>query len=165
MRPTRTCRPGGGRRTGRGVGPLFRMNAVGANAVTYRTLFEEIDVARGTLRRYDVQARYALILAMASFVPFVGAAGLIRRNFNGNLQRIVYATGSGWLPVFMACLTLSIAISGVGFVLGWNSAGQRRNERAAWSWAGFFFGGTVLTLSFVLLIAFMMLRLVHSSAK
>ena len=47
----------------------------------------------------------------------------------------------------------------VGFVLGWNSAGQRRNDKPMRSWVGFFVGGGVVTLDVVLMLAFYLLRL------
>ena len=119
-------------------------------------------MARGSLRRYDVQARYAIILALVSIVPFLASAGLAIRNYSSDISNIIYMRGTKWLPVFLGSLALAMLLSALGFVLGWSSAGQRRNEKSSWSWMAFFIGGGVLTLSFVLLVAFMMLRLVQA---
>lgn len=122
-------------------------------------------MARGSLRRYDVQARYAIILALVSIVPLVASAGLAIRNYSSDIRNIVYMGGSKWLPVFLGFLSLAMLFSFLGFVLGWNSAGQRRNEKSSWSWVAFFVGGGVLMLSFVVLIAFVLLRLVQMPAS
>ena len=112
-----------------------------------------------SLRRYDVQASYAGVLAVLALVPFAGAAMLALRNYNSDLGQIVYGSGGSFLPMFLACVAVSAVPGTLGFFLGWNSAGQRRNEKPAWSWVGFFIGGMVLTFDFILLIAFWMLRL------
>lgn len=111
------------------------------------------------LRRYDVQASYAGVLSILSIVPLVGASLLAYRNYDHELGQIVYGANSLYLPLLLGCVVLSMIPSAIGFFFGWSSAGQRRNEKPAWSWAGFFVGGAVLTFDLILLIAFWMLRL------
>jgi len=122
-------------------------------------------VARVSLRRYDVQAVYALILSVAAVVPLLGAAALFVRNFHFDVGQVLYTEGSKFLPVYLGTVAVSGLLGVVGCLLGWSSAGQRRNPRQAWSWLGFFVGGSVITLDFILLAAFVLLRLqVPSSA-
>ncbi|MCO6435663.1 MAG: hypothetical protein J5J06_01080 [Phycisphaerae bacterium] len=111
-----------------------------------------------TLRRFEVQARYALLLGILAVPPFVAGAALVARNYNPDVGRIVYGEKRLFVPALLGCLAVSILLGGVAFVLGFNSAGQRRNERPVFSWIGFFLGGTICTLSLILLLAFMMLR-------
>ncbi|MGB2985305.1 MAG: hypothetical protein WBE26_05430 [Phycisphaerae bacterium] len=113
----------------------------------------------GQLRRYDVQAKCALVLSLVSTVPFLGAVALMLRNFDRELGQIIYGSKGSYLPALLGCLLLSMIPSTIGFFLGWSSAGQRRNDRPMHSWIGFFVGGGVLTFDLVLLIAFWMLRL------
>ena len=113
----------------------------------------------GRLRRFDVQANYACVLSLLSVVPSAGAAVLITRNWHWNLRQIIYNPESMYALALFACLLSSMALAMLGFFLGWNSAGQRRNDRPARSWIGFFLGGTILTLDAVMFVAFMMLRL------
>ena len=80
------------------------------------------------------------------------------RNYNAELGQIVYRASGMFLPVFLACTFASLAPSTIGFLLGLNSAGQRRNDRSAQSWTGFFVGGTVTTINLILLLAYVMLR-------
>jgi len=112
-----------------------------------------------SLRKYEVQARYSAALAVCSLAPCAFALLLVWKRFDLTLGRIVYGAQGRFVLAFAGCVLASLAASALGFVLGWNSAGQRRNEKSARSWAGFFIGGGVLTLDLILLIAFYMLRL------
>ncbi len=111
------------------------------------------------LRRYDVQARYAFTLAIISVVPFGSAGFMVFRNYQRELGQIVYGEGGSFLPAFAGLVLCSMIPSVLGMLLGWSSAGQRRNDKPARSWTGFFLGGFVLTFDVILLIAFWMLRL------
>lgn len=111
------------------------------------------------LRRYDVQASYACALALISVVPFIVAAALAYRNYHHPLGQMIYGSKGFFLPLFAGSLMASIVPGTLGMILGWNSAGQRRNDKPARSWLGFFVGGTVTTLDLILVIAFLMLRL------
>ena len=112
-----------------------------------------------SLRRFDIQATYACILSVSGAVPTCLAAVLLLSRYNAELAQIIYGSKGLFLPVFLGCVVVSMLLGGVGFALGWNSAGQRRNDRATRSWVGFFLGGGVLTLDVILLLAFWMLRL------
>lgn len=116
-------------------------------------------MAIGRLRRYDIQARYACVLSLVSILPFLGAGALAYRNYDHVLGQIIYGSKGLFLSAFVGCSLLSIVPAGLGFLLGWNSASRRRNDRPTWSWVGFFVGGTVVTFDLILLIAFWMLRL------
>ncbi len=114
----------------------------------------------------DVAAGFSSVFSMhekakdagVSVVPFLGAMGMVLRNYRHDLGQIIYGAQGRFVMVFLACILLSAVPSGVGFLLGWSSAGQRRNDKPAHSWVGFFLGGCVLTFNLILLIAFYMLR-------
>jgi len=109
-------------------------------------------------RRFEVQARLGLYLAVAAAVPFLVAAYLVVTRFKPELGQIVYGSGGKFLPAFFGMVIASMLPSFVGFALGLNSAGQRRNEATSQAWLGFFIGGVILTLNIILVLAFMMLR-------
>jgi len=110
-------------------------------------------------RRYEIQAVWSVGLALVSLGPTLAAAWLAHRNYNDQLGRIVYGTSGFFLISFAACVVVSLAVAFLGFALGWSSAGQTRNDRSAASWAGFFLGGTALSVNIILMLAFFMLRL------
>ena len=113
----------------------------------------------GRLRRYDVQATYACVLSMVSIPLFFAAVSLILRNLDWDLRQIVYRSEGLFLPALAVCVLASMAAAALGFLFGWSSAGQRRNDRQIRSWVGFFVGGTILTFDTILAIAFFMFQL------
>jgi len=116
-------------------------------------------LAQSRFRRFDVQATYALALSALSAMPCVGAALVLLMKYDSDLGQIVYGSGGKVVPVFLACVVLSLLPGFAGFLLGLSSAGQRRNEKQTRSWIGFFVGGTVCTVDVILVLAFVMLRL------
>lgn len=111
-----------------------------------------------SLRKYEVQATYAARLAIVSAIPLVIGLWLTSRNYRSELGQILYGSKK-YLLMHHASLLVALGVSFLALVLGWNSAGQRRNDRQGQSWTGFFVGGTVFTASLILMIAFYMLRL------
>lgn len=111
-----------------------------------------------SIRRYDVQARYAMMLSLVSVLPCLVAIAGIVRNYDRPLGKIVYGETSLFMPFLMAAIGSATLLSVIGLFLGFNSAGQRRNDQQAKSWVGFFVGGTVFTLCLAMLFAFVRLR-------
>ena len=119
----------------------------------------ELKLDFSKLRRYDVQAGWSLALAILSTIPLICALVLAYNRYDHIVGRIIYGSQGRFVPALLIGILASMVPSGVGFVMGWNSAGRRRNDKPARSWIGFFVGGTVLTLNLILLITFYMLRL------
>lgn len=113
----------------------------------------------GGLRRFEVQAGVALTLALVSLLPFLAAAWLVASRYHADLRLIIYGADGRFVPALLVCLLASMVPAGCALLLGWNSAGQRRNDKPARSWVGFFVGGGVLTFDVILLLAFVMLRM------
>lgn len=118
-------------------------------------------MAIGGLRRYDVQAKYAVVLSVGSAVPMVAAAILALRNYNHDLGQIIYGSPGPFLPTFFACLGISLLAGTIASALGLSSAGQRRNDKPVRAWVGFFVGSSVVAGNVILLIAYWMLKLPH----
>ncbi len=116
-------------------------------------------LARGSLRRYDVQAQYAFVLAIVSVLPLSAAAIAAWQRYDPDLSQIVYGASSYFAPAFLGCILLSILCGALACLLGFSSAGQRRNDKPKRSWLGFFVGSAAVTFGLILLIAFYMLRL------
>ena len=114
-------------------------------------------MAKGSLRRFDVQAKWAVWFSLLSIVPFLGALGVAFRNWKGELRLIVYGHPAIMVSILGGC-GLAMLLSFFGVVLGFNSAGQRRNDRQRQSWAGFFLGAVMLALALILLAGFWLLR-------
>lgn len=111
------------------------------------------------LRRFDVQAQYAVILSIVSAIPGLFGFYLVCGRYDGQLRQIIYGAEGRFVLALGACMVASALPAAIAFVLGWSSAGQRRNDRQRRSWFGFFLGGAVLTMDAILMLAFVMLRL------
>jgi hypothetical protein len=112
-----------------------------------------------SFRRFDVQARYSLPISLLSMVPLALAAYAAFSRYNHQLRAIQYGNTSLFRPAFLACIAAAFLLAAIGAALGFNSAGQRRNQFQSRSWAGFFIGVAGLSLSIIVLAAFWFLRL------
>jgi hypothetical protein len=96
---------------------------------------------------------FSVLAALACLVLAV----LLVRNWHSGLNQVVFRK-----PVFkivvVGCAGLSMLLAVFGTALGFNSAGQRRNNRQRLSWTGFFLGSGVFTLAVVLFAAFWFLK-------
>ncbi len=110
-------------------------------------------------RRFDVQARYSLIISAASIVPLALAAiaGVMR--YDPELRAIRFAKSGAFKPAFLICIALACLLAAIGAAMGFNSAGQRRNTLQRQSWTGFFLGMVALSLSIVVFAGYYFLRL------
>jgi hypothetical protein len=115
-------------------------------------------VARGSLRRYDVQANWSVLLSIAAVIPLIAVLGLLYRNYNAQLNVILFGNQAYMLCV-VAGVGAAMLFSMVGILLGFNSAGQRRNEQQRRSWAGFFIGAFMMSLAIIVLAAFWFLKM------
>lgn len=110
-------------------------------------------------RRYDVQARYSLIISVASIVPLAAATYATCQRYDPQLRAIQYANSGVFRPAFLACIAGACLLAVIGAALGFNSAGQRRNTEQRKSWTGFFIGTAALSLSIILFAAYAFLKL------
>lgn len=102
-------------------------------------------VAKFSLRRYEDQARVSLAAALASAVTFVGLLVLVARRFS--LQELAVFYGQPTRIAILVATAVTALLAVIGFGLGINSVGQRRNEKQGLSWAGFFVAAAVLVLT------------------
>jgi hypothetical protein len=109
-------------------------------------------VAKFSLRRYEDQAWFSVLLSSVSIPPFIAMAGFILKNMDWQEKMLYY--GSRGRAGILLCAVLALMLSSIGFGFGLNSAGQRRNEKQRLSWIGFFLGALVLTLTLVVLAGF-----------
>lgn len=109
-------------------------------------------MAKFSLRRYDHQARVGMIVSLASLVPLLGVMFLVFRHVDYSDWTIYYGPGRK-VPLFAGAV-VALLMAAIGLGLGWNSAGQRRNDKQQMSWIGFFVGAGVLCLTFLLMLLF-----------
>ncbi len=113
---------------------------------------------RKTLNTYENQAKLSVLLAAVGGVAVVGAAWLLMRNFRAEVKWVVYDATGPYQMIFAATLLVSLMTAGAAFLLGLNSAGQRRNEQSKLSWLGFFLSAGVIALALCAGIFFYFMR-------
>ncbi|MHC4441470.1 MAG: hypothetical protein ACYTF1_12220 [Planctomycetota bacterium] len=109
-------------------------------------------MAKFSLRRYDTQARLSAIIALASIVTLIALAYCVFRGTNWT-EFVIYH-GRYRKPIVYLAAAANLLLATIGFGLGFNSAGQRRNDKQQLSWIGFFVGAGVIVMTFVLLYMF-----------
>lgn len=119
----------------------------------------ETVVALPRFRRFDVQARYSLAISLASILPLAVAAYASFSRYDHGLRVIQFSKAGMFRPGFLACVALAGLLAVTGIVLGFNSAGQRRNDQERKSWAGFFIGMASCCLTIIVFAAFWFLKL------
>jgi tellurite resistance protein TehA-like permease len=95
-----------------------------------------------------------VIAAVAAILPLLAAVYACFDRYNSELQAIVYGKDSMFKIGFLLMIAASIGLSLIALGLGFNSAGQRRNEQQQKSWMAFFFGVGVLSLAIITFVAF-----------
>ncbi len=109
-------------------------------------------MAKFSLSRPDAQARFSAILSLISCVCLAGLALLVFRHVDSKEWVITYGRTRGQLVMAAAGITILLAV--IAFGMGWSSAGQRRNDKPALSWLGFFVSAGVICLAVVIFFLF-----------
>ena len=116
-------------------------------------------MAKGSLRRFDVQAKYALNISMAATLGVLALLVLIFRNFERAQVAVVYGRESLFAPVVFAITALTLLVAATGAMMGFNSAGQKRNPFNKRSWTAFFVGTASASVTIILFGVFWFYRL------
>lgn len=97
---------------------------------------------------YESQATLSVALAAVSAVGTLTAIALLARNFTDmDTFYVAYNPQSKWLIAFGGTLMLGLLAGAAGFLLGLNSANQKRNARSNLSWLGFFANAGLITVA------------------
>ncbi len=109
-------------------------------------------MAKFSLRRYDVQARVSVILSLTSAATLMVLTVFVLQRMDFGEFVIVY--GPLRRIAVMGCTAVTLLLSAIGFGMGLNSVGQRRNDKQGLSWIGFFVGAGVLCLALIVFFLF-----------
>ena len=112
-----------------------------------------VTVAKGSLRRYDTQAKVSLYAAVASFLGMMVLAYMLQRNLIWETKLIVYKS-QFYMPLVLLLTAGTLLMAAAAIAIGANSAGQRRNEKSRLSWTGFFIGAVTLSLTIIMFYGF-----------
>lgn len=117
-------------------------------------------MAKGSLRRYDVQAKISLYVSAAAAIAMVALVALLARNYRAELRVIAYRPQTMYAPLVYLATAAALLMAVVGAALGAVSAGQARNTFNKRSWAAFFIGGITFSLTLILFYFFFRAKIV-----
>ena len=106
------------------------------------------------LKSYENQATFSVILAGVAALGTAIAVYCVLERFDWQVFMLTYDRSGKRLPVLGAALFASLAASVVGFCVGFNSAGQRRNKKSRLSWTGFFLNAALIAIAFMVAVFF-----------
>ena len=116
-------------------------------------------------RLYDTQATFGATLGVLSFLVIFALAVLVFKNFDRQQKVIWYnPSAAGGLgkyrePLILTCAAAAVLVGAVAGALGFNSLGQKRNNRQGLSWLGLTLGALSIVLAALVLVAWTKLRL------
>ncbi len=115
-------------------------------------------MAKFSLSRYDTQARVSVLVSAVSCI-FLAMLTVFVFSIDKGLKLLdksqyIVTYGHTRRLLVLGCGGAAILLAVIGFGMGLNSAGQRRNDKPTLSWLGFFLGAMVLCLAAILLFFF-----------
>ena len=82
------------------------------------------------LKRYEDQARLSVILAIVAFVAALGAAAVMIKIYSPDFVGFPVKMNSKRFLAIMGALGMAGLASLIGFLVGFGSAGQKRNTQS-----------------------------------
>ncbi len=112
-------------------------------------------------RLYDTQARFATYLGLVAAIMLPPLAFFVFRHYRESI--IWYHPNPQGLARFRVPLiyifgAASVGVGLLGGLLGFNSLGQKRNDRQGLSWLGLALGALSVTLGGLMLFAWLKLK-------
>ncbi len=114
------------------------------------------------LKLHETQAKFSVFLSIVG-LGLLGILGFfVFKNFNFD-NNVILVGSSGTFskirnPGVLGLTALTVLLTGIGAIMGFNSLGQKRNKVQSFSWIGMFGGAFISALAIVFLIAWMNLK-------
>lgn len=97
---------------------------------------------------------------LAGLAAFAAMAALycVLKGFDWQVFMLTYNRKGPRLIFLGASLFVCLAAGVIGFFVGFNSAGQRRNKKSRLSWIGFFANAALIAVALMVAIFFVLTR-------
>lgn len=103
---------------------------------------------------FEKQATWSLICAGVAALAALAFLAVMLPRFQAQEFEVVVGQGSKAYYALLGLAGVSVLAGGAGFLLGFHSAGQKRNKKNKLSWAGFFLNAGIITLALSALLFF-----------
>ncbi len=103
---------------------------------------------------YETQSQWSVYLSAGGGAALLAGAAAVFSAFNMHEFAIFMRPNSARFFAVLITVLVGASLGGIGALLGFNSAEQKRNTRSKQAWMGFAIGSAVATLSVCLGIFF-----------
>ncbi len=101
------------------------------------------------LRKFETQARLSVVLGVVSILAGLAGGAAVAEGFDWQAFWLTYNPRGMRILAIGGALVLALTASAVGFGVGFNSAGQKRNTQSRLSWVGFFLNAAAIALALI----------------
>lgn len=114
------------------------------------------------LKLHETQASFSVLLSVVG-LGLLGLLGVfVFKNFNFDNNVILVGSKGTFSkirqPGVLGLTALTVLLTGIGAIMGFNSLGQKRNKKQTLSWIGMFAGTIIASLAVVFLVAWLNLK-------
>ena len=110
------------------------------------------------LKSFESQAAISLMLAGLGALGAMAAVYCVLKGFDWKVFMLTYDRKGIRLFMLGGALFVALAASVVGFCVGFNSAGQRRNKKSRLAWIGFFANAALIAVTLMVAFFFLFTR-------
>lgn len=121
-------------------------------------------MARSKSISFERQASFSVGLGIVSVVGVIGMAVLLAKNYQPEVGQIEYGSTGNFFIAFIGAVGLALVTGLTGILLGFHSAGQKKNSNSKLSWTGFFVNAVAITLALSFFVIFWLLKLKINNA-
>lgn len=107
-----------------------------------------------TKNTYEAQSKLGVALAGVSGLCALAAAAMVVQAFDWTeFETVMRQNGTRFFAI-LGAVVLAMLAGAVGFLVSFNSAGQKRNSLSRLAWTGFFANAAVITLTMWVFVFF-----------
>ena len=112
-------------------------------------------MARPKANPYETQAKLSLLLAVIAALSAVALiACVFFRHFDFHEFTVYYVSGNLRHIVILGSTAIGLVASGIGWLVAFNAAGQKRNPLSGLAWKMFFVHSALIVLMFGTFVVF-----------
>lgn len=108
------------------------------------------------LKAYESQAKFSVVIGVLAAGALFATTFLILQRFD--FESFTIPMRRTRFFVILGGIAVALALAFTGFMVGFNSAGQKRNKQSRLSWMGFFLNAAAMALALSAFVFFWMTK-------
>ena len=90
-----------------------------------------------------------MVFAVVSILGLCALIFLLQHRYNSEMKQFIYGSATKYAPAVYLTTAVTMLLAAAAAGIGGNSAGQKRNDKTRLSWAAFFIGAVVLSVTII----------------